>query len=173
MTDYKMSTLTALGAAPASGDKLLMLDVSDTITAPADGAGSNKTVTVAELIAALAAAGLGTLTGYLAPDVVALADASTITVNAAQGNDFYVTLGGNRTMAAPSSPQDGQKITFELIQDGTGSRTLTWASGTGGYSFGSGSAPVLSTTAGATDQAGFRYSGRKQRWLYLGSTGGF
>lgn len=109
----------------------------------------------------------------LSPQVVALTDAATITVNAAAGNHFWVTLGGNRTMAAPTNAADGQVISFELIQDATGSRTLTWTAGAGGYAFGSGTAPTLSTAAGATDQAAFRYSSRKGAWLYLGTTGGF
>lgn len=129
--------------------------------------------TLALLLAALLAAGGGTMGAELAPKVVALTDAATVLVNAALGNDFYVTLGGNRTMGAPSNPADGQKITFEVIQDGTGSRTLTWTGGAGGYAFGSGTAPTLSTAAGATDQAAFRYSARKNAWLYLGTTGGF
>ena len=109
----------------------------------------------------------------ISPQVVALTDAATIAVNAALGNDFTVTLGGNRTMGAPSNPSDRQKLTFEIAQDGTGSRTLTWTGGAGGYSFGSGSAPALSTAAGAVDQAAFAYSARKNAWLYLGTTGGF
>lgn len=111
--------------------------------------------------------------GYLAPKVVPLTDGATIDVDAASGNDFYVTLAGDRTMAAPTNPADGQCITFEITQDSTGSRTVSWTSGTGGYSFGSGSAPVLSTTAGDTDLVAFRYSARVQAWLYLGSGLGY
>ena len=119
-------------------------------------------------------AGGAALPAYLAPKVTTLTDGSSIAVNAALGNDFKVTLGGNRTMAAPSNPLDGQKITFEVIQDGTGSRTLTWTTGSSGaYSFGSGTAPTLTTTAGASDLVGFRYSSTKSRWLYLGAQGGF
>lgn len=114
-----------------------------------------------------------TMTGGLSPRVVTLTDAATIAVVASLANDFRVTLGGNRTMGAPSSPADGQVITFEIIQDSTGTRTLTWTSGAGGYSFGSGAAPVLSTAAGATDLAAFRYSAAKAQWLALGSSLGY
>ena len=55
-----------------------------------------------------------------------LTDAATIAVNAAEGNVFLVTLGGNRTMAAPTNPFMGQRITFLVGQDGTGGRTLAW-----------------------------------------------
>lgn len=114
--------------------------------------------------------GGGTLTKYLAPAVVTLTDATTIAVDASLGNDFRVTLAGNRTMGAPSNPADGQAVTFEVVQDATGSRTLTWDAA---YHFGSGSAPTLSTAASATDLVAFRYSASKSGWLYLGSALGF
>jgi hypothetical protein len=125
------------------------------------------------LLTALLAAGGGTMGAELSPKVVALTDAATIKVDASQGNDFRVTLGGARTMGEPSNPVDGQSITFELVQDGTGSRTVTWTSGAGGYSFGSGSAPTLSTAAGTRDLVAFRYSASKGEWLALGSALGF
>jgi hypothetical protein len=111
--------------------------------------------------------------GAVSPGVFGLTDAATILVNARKGNVFRVTLGGNRTMGVPSNPQDGQTITFELTQDGTGSRTVTWTSGSGGYSFGVGSAPALSATAGALDIVAFRYNSVKNRWLFLGASLGY
>jgi hypothetical protein len=104
------------------------------------------------------------------PQVVALTDAATILVNAALGNDFRVTLGGNRTMGAPSNPADGQVITFLLTQDATGSRTVTWNAV---YDFGATGAPVLTTTAGDTDAVGFKYDAAKTSWCCLGSALGF
>lgn len=149
--------------------------LADTAVTAGSYTSANITVGADGRITSAASGGFtgGTLGQYIAPSVTALTDGATIAVNAALGDDFYVTLGGNRTMGAPSNPHDGQRILFELAQDSTGSRTVTWTSGTGGYSFGSGSAPTLSTAAGATDQVGFRYSARKQRWLYLGSDTGF
>jgi hypothetical protein len=132
---------------------------------------ANTTGTAANLT------GGATVPAYLAPNVTALTDGASIALNAALGNDFTVTLGGNRTMAAPSNPINGQKITVEVTQDGTGSRTLAWTTGTGGYSFGSGSAPTLSTAANAVDLLAFRYSakagGATGRWCYMGFLGGF
>ncbi len=57
---------------------------------------------------------------------VTLTDAPTIAVNAALGNYFIVTLGGNRRMNSPTNPVAGQRITFTVIQDGTGGRKLGW-----------------------------------------------
>jgi hypothetical protein len=56
---------------------------------------------------------------FSAMTAVALTDASTVLVNAALGNLFRVTLGGNRTLGAPSNPTDGQTIHFEIKQDAT------------------------------------------------------
>lgn len=149
-------------------DLLVVVDVHDTTMAES---GTTKKMTLAQL-GALSASG-GTMTGQLSPAVVSLTDGASIAVNAALGNDFRVTLGGNRALDAPSNPVDGQDITFLITQDGTGSRLLTWASGTGGYSFGSGGTPALSTAAGATDIVAFKYRAAAQLWLCLGSAAGF
>ena len=68
-------------------------------------------------------------TGGLAPAVVHLLDAATIAVDASLGNDFRVTIAGNRTMGTPSNPTNGEQIIFQITQ-GTGAPfTITWASG--------------------------------------------
>jgi len=141
-------------------------DASTPITAAALG-------TMDAGISAAARRDGATFTGPVAPAVVALTDAATIAVNAAAGNDLRVTLGGNRTIGAPSNPVDGLMVTFTLTQDGTGTRTVTWASGAAGYSFGAGSAPTLSTAAGAADMIGFKYNAAKNRWLFTGAALGF
>jgi hypothetical protein len=115
----------------------------------------------------------GTLTGALVPSVSALTDGASIAVNASLGNVFTVTIAGNRTMAAPTNHTAGQTIQFHITQDGTGSRTISWASGASGYNFGAGSAPTLTTTAGDTDIVGFSYDATQGEWCYLGSQLGF
>jgi hypothetical protein len=57
-------------------------------------------------------------------------------------------LGGNRTLGNPSNVVAGQSGFIAVTQDGTGSRTLAYSSN---WDFASGSAPTLTTTAGATD----------------------
>jgi len=54
-----------------------------------------------------------------------LADGATISWNVALGQIATVTLGGNRTMAAPTNLKVGTYI-LHVYQDGTGSRTITW-----------------------------------------------
>lgn len=57
-----------------------------------------------------------------------LTDAATVAVDASLSNNFKVTLGGNRTMGEPTNLRNGQVLVFRITQDGTGTRTLTWAS---------------------------------------------
>lgn len=59
------------------------------------------------------------------PTLVSDSDGSTITFNMASGNYHQVTLGGNRTLAV-SNTNAGQAFIIQLVQDGTGSRTVTW-----------------------------------------------
>jgi len=92
----------------------------------------------------------------------ALTDAATIAVDASLGNDFTVTLGGNRTLGNPTNPVNGQKIMFAIRQDGTGNRTLTLGSA---YRLGTDiSSVVLSTAAGKTDYLGVRYNNTDSKW---------
>ena len=86
----------------------------------------------------------------------ALTDAATIAVDASDGNYFTVTLGGNRTLAVPSNMTTGQMLSFRIAQDGTGSRTLAYASG---YRFSGGTTPTLTTTASRVDVLTFLYDG--------------
>ena len=79
-------------------------------------------------------------------NTVTLTDAASIVPSFDAGNTFVVTLGGNRTLAAPTSANIGQSGSIRIIQDATGSRTLSYNSA---YQFVSGSAPTMDTSAGA------------------------
>ena len=63
---------------------------------------------------------------FAAPTPVTLSDTATIATDAATGNYFRVTIAGNRTLGNPTNAVDGQKILWEVIQDGTGGRTLAF-----------------------------------------------
>jgi hypothetical protein len=123
---------------------------------------STKTVTVDNLLASTA---IGTsVQGYDADtaktDVtqsftaaqrgayVELTDGATIAINLALANNFYVTLGGNRTLGAPTNMVGGQSGIILVLQDGTGSRTLAYNSV---FKFPGGTAPTLTTGANAVD----------------------
>ena len=80
---------------------------------------------------------------------VALTDGATIAVDMSLGNNFSVTLAGNRTLGDPSNVTAGQSGVIVVTQDGTGSRTLAY--GGTKYKFAGGTAPTLTTTAAAVD----------------------
>lgn len=58
---------------------------------------------------------LGTVTG-------------TVTIDASASNTVRMVLGGNITLAAPTNPLSAQNLGIHIIQDATGSRTVTWNS---------------------------------------------
>jgi len=92
-----------------------------------------------------------------------LTDQATITWDASTQDVAKVTLAGNRTLGLASNGTTGQFISLLIIQDGTGSRTLTWNAA---YEFASDTAPTLTTTANLGDVFVFRYNGSK--WLEVG-----
>ena len=92
-----------------------------------------------------------------------LTDQATVTWDASTQDVCKLTLGGNRTLAAPTNNTTGQFISILVIQDGTGSRTLTWNAV---FEFASDTAPPLTTTASKGDVFVFRYNG--SNWLEVG-----
>ena len=92
-----------------------------------------------------------------------LTDQATVTWDASTQDVCKLTLGANRTMAAPTNNTTGQFISILVIQDGTGSRTLTWNAV---FEFADDTAPTLTTTASKGDVFVFRYNGSK--WLEVG-----
>ena len=109
--------------------------------------------------------GLTKITGAVLNVEDTLTDQATIAWDVIASPVAKVTLGANRTLAAPSgtSPAAGQFIALTVIQDGTGSRTLTWNAT---YEFTEDTAPTLTTTANKGDLFIFKYNGSK--WLEVG-----
>ena len=87
-----------------------------------------------------------------------LTDASTISWNVLTSPVAKVTLGANRALGAATGAQAGQFVSLLVIQDGTGSRTLTFNAA---YEFKDDTAPTLTTTAAKGDLFVFRYNGSK------------
>lgn len=79
---------------------------------------------------------------------------ATINWDGNLGRSAQVTLNqAGHTMANPTNLIDGEIYDLHVIQDGTGSRTITtWGTS---YKFASGVKPTLTTTAGATDICSF------------------
>lgn len=83
-----------------------------------------------------------------------LSDASTISWDADSGVNARVVLGGNRTLANPTNLADGDVLNLRIVQDATGSRTLSYGTK---YKWAGGTAPVLTTTANAVDFLSCQY----------------
>lgn len=132
-------------------------DFTGAPTAPTAAAGTNttqlaNTAFVAAALAGLAYAQLGVAQSWTKAQrgaVVPLADGATITPDFSLSNNFSVTLGGNRTLAAPTNLVAGQSGIITITQDATGSRALAFAAA---WKFAGGVAPTLTSTANAKDQ---------------------
>ena len=92
-------------------------------------------------------------TAQQTPKNGSLTDGTTIDWNGStNGQVVAVTLGGNRTMNAPTNIVQYAMYVLRVTQDGTGSRTLGFNTA---YKFGTAGAPALTTTAGKVDILGF------------------
>lgn len=88
-------------------------------------------------------------------NITTATDASTVTFDLTQSKYHRVVLGGNRTLAV-SGAVVGQSFVIKLVQDGTGSRTVTWFSTiTWPYDV----VPTLTTTLNRSDVFGFFCTG--------------
>jgi hypothetical protein len=88
---------------------------------------------------------------HMAATTQVVADAATINWDVDAGSVMQVTLGGNRTMAAPTNLVSGGTYVMIIKQGTPGNRTLTWNAV---YKFEGGS-KTLTTTANAVDVAWF------------------
>lgn len=79
---------------------------------------------------------------------VTLTDAATIAWDMSTGIDFTVTLAGNRTLGNPTNTVVGRRGRIRVVQDATGSRTLTKSSN---HKTAGGAAITLSTAANSVD----------------------
>jgi|GEM_PF-4917699 len=104
--------------------------------------------------------------------IVTLTDASTIMVDAALGNIFRVTLGGNRALGAPINAVDGQMLSFEISQDSTGGRTLDLTNSIFRFSADL-PLPTLSTGANKLDRLLFQYNSSANKFDCIAINKGF
>lgn len=77
-----------------------------------------------------------------------LVDSANISWNLDTNQVVNVTLGGNRILDNPSNMKNGATYILRVIQDGAGSRSLSFGSA---YKWAGGVAPTLSTGSGAVD----------------------
>ena len=82
-------------------------------------------------------------------NILTLTDAASVSLSFNQGSNFTLTLGGNRTLSTPTNAAAGSGGSIFVVQDGTGGRTLAYATE---WHFAGGTAPTLSTAAAAVDR---------------------
>lgn len=87
----------------------------------------------------------------MVPAITTDTDGATITFDMSTSPVHQVTLTANRILAL-SNVSVGQFFILRLIQDGSGSHTVTWFTT---IKWAGGSAPTLTTTASKTDVLGF------------------
>ena len=185
-TDYTLAsggTQITFTTAPASGASIFIVEISGAVGGPmnrdldgeelvldVDGDTSIHADTDDQIdfqtggtdVMVFTSANLKFNRGAYSPEAT-LTDGATVNWNASTEPVAKVTLAGNRTMAAPTNGVTGQFIALLVIQDGTGSRTLTWNAV---YEFKDDTAPTLTATASKGDNFTFRYNGSK--WLEVG-----
>jgi len=83
---------------------------------------------------------------------VTLTDQATVAIDLSLGNHYQITLGGNRTLDAPTNVVAGQSGVIRVVQDGTGSRVLSYNAI---FKFPGGTAPTLTTAANSVDLLAF------------------
>ena len=159
LTSNNLSELTATAATARSNLGLGSIATQAASSVAITGGSVNGTTVGASTASTgafttLSASGTATFTGAMSAtanaymQIDALTDAATIAVDMSVGNNFSVTLGGNRTLGNPTNLTAGQSGVIFITQDGTGSRTLAYSSY---WDFPSQTAPTLTTTANAVD----------------------
>ena len=153
--DFKIANTDHIKFLSSSGDTVIqpMTDTKDIIFKQFDGTG-------------VLAINDGAYAEFLGAGIVpeaTLTDASTITWNGLTQSVAKVTLTDNRTLGLASGGVSGAFISILIIQDGSGSRTLSFNAA---YEFTGDTAPTLTTTANKGDLFVFRYNGAK--WLEVG-----
>ncbi len=124
-------------------------------TAPTATSGTNTTQLATTAFVQSASGGSGsvssvnTWTAGQRAEITTVTDATSLDINLDDSNNFQITLGGNRTLNAPTNQVAGQSGSIFIIQDSTGSRTLTYNTA---WDFAGGAAPVLTTAAGSCDR---------------------
>jgi hypothetical protein len=146
-----LDTLDAIFAAAGSGTSVGL------------NVGSGKTLTMAGTLTATgtvtltsATVAFGLITGKRAAltEYDAGNSGASIEIDWADGQNQKLTLTAAATLTF-ANPAAGMTAKLKLIQDGTGSRTVTWPT----IKWVGGAAPTLSTAAGAIDIVSLYYDG--------------
>ena len=89
---------------------------------------------------------------WISPMVQTLVDGATVSWDVDLGMMGVLTLGGNRTLSAPTNLRNGEAYALVVKQDAVGGRTVTWNTI---FKWPGGTVPTLSTAANAKDILSF------------------
>lgn len=104
--------------------------------------------------------------------ITTITGTGTITADASIANTFSTTVVGSLTLNGPINGTDGQKITFRLLQDGTG-HSVTFSPGSGNFRFGTDIPSFTASGAGLTDYVGCIWNNAASRWDIVSVIQGF
>jgi len=163
--------ISAGASAPAFGTLALgtaNTNVSGTLTVTNGGTGASTLTGVIKGTGTTAMVAATAGTDFVAPATATnftaqqyfgtstLTDGATISWAVGAAQVATVTIAGNRTFGAPTGLVSGAFYSLNVIQDATGSRTITWNAV---FKWTGGTAPTLSTAASAKDFFVFRSDG--------------
>lgn len=155
MNDYNGSITNAniSGSAAITYSKLsLSLSILNAdVSATAEIAATKIAGTAAALSATQTFAGVITFGAATKQTLTTDSDSATIAFDLDVSNLHQVTMAGNRTLEI-ANEDAGQVFIIKIIQDGTGSRTVTWFDT---INWTNGTAPTLTETADKADVFGF------------------
>jgi len=106
-----------------------------------------------------------TLGGQSSSPIHTLVDGAIISPDMDNGSIQEITLGGNRTMAAPTNMKSGATYIFIINQDATPPRTLIWDPV---YLWPAGIPPVLTNAVNAVDIVTFVCDGANMHGVFQG-----
>ena len=128
---------------------------NDNIDASAAIAATKISGTAVTLTGAQTITGVKSFDAATKQKMATATDDTTVTFDLDVANIHQVVLGGNRILAI-SNEDAGQVFVLRLVQDGTGTRTVTWFTT---IKWAGGVAPTLTTTINKADVFGFLCTG--------------
>lgn len=157
-----VSVVTSVNAAAITSVNTVITNLSATLATsianhlPLAGGTLTGTVSGTDFYVSAVAIGVDALLGKdlrigtaAIADIVSLTDAASIAIDFNTGQNFAITLAGNRTLENPTNCVAGQVGSIFIVQDGTGTRTLAYGSS---WDFPDGTAPVISTSINSVDR---------------------
>jgi hypothetical protein len=123
------------------------------VTFPTSGTLITNSVTTLSSLTSVGTISTGTWSAnvqdYTESLVSTSSSGTSYAMNIANGNVFRITLTGNCTLSFSNVPGSNfVSVTVELVQDATGTRTVTWPTGT---IWAGGTTPTLTATASHVD----------------------